>query len=71
MQLRRQDLLSKQLLDEQRKRGEFEKDMIEKKAMIDEHYNEAAKDLQENFSIWKEYLYNPTPPSKPAAAASK
>ena len=63
-------MLSKQLVDEQRKRAEFEKDMNDGKALIDARYNEAARDLQENFQIWKEYLYNPTPTpaAKPAPA---
>lgn len=73
LQLRRQDLLSKQLVDEQRKRAEFEKDMNEGKALVDARYNEAVRDLQENFQIWKDYLHNPTAapqtpsPAKPTA----
>lgn len=75
LQLRRQDLLSKQLVDEQRKRAEFEKDMNEGKALVDARYNEAVRDVQENFQIWKDYLHNPAaapqtakPPTTPAPA---
>lgn len=78
LQLRRQDLLSKQLVDEQRKRAEFEKDMNEGKALVDARYNEAVRDVQENFQIWKDYLHNPaasqtakpttTPAPAPASA---
>ena len=71
-QLRRKDLLSKHLIDEQRKRAEFEKDMLDGKALLDARHNEAVRDLQENFQIWKEYSYNPSsaPPAKPAPASA-
>ena len=52
----------KALIAEQKKRAEFEKDATEAKAGIDSRFEEAQKNVMENFQIWKDYVFNPRPP---------